>query len=363
MKNLPLELSRSFDEVSKDSSSFNDLNIDDLESKKEVLKNIFEKSEEGFYVRELSGEIIYVNRAFADLHNYEQKELLGRNSREFLTRESSEKYKNQDIRDLEERWHEVEIETKGKEKKKVWNLLTFLRDKKGKKQQVLGITRDVTELDEKKEILNYLLSHDVLNKTQLIEGYFSLLSEYDLPKEVEDLVEKGRRLTQKNLKLLEKIRNLESMDHEDVDNRLDLSEAVRGTIEGYKDAAAKKGIKIVNSVNRGKIKAGPLFTEVISNIIDNSIKHSRCERIVIDSHEKGEEVVLTIEDDGNGIPDREKEKVLHRGLKRGNNAGSGLGMYLVQEIVRKYDGEIEVKDSEHGGARFDVYLKRWINKI
>lgn len=71
--------------------------------------------------------------------------------------------------------------------------------------------------------------------------------------------------------------------------------------------------------------------------------------------EEGESVVNVI-DDGKGISDEEKEKIFERGFRKGEE--SGFGFSLVRGIVEDYEGEIEVKDSECGGARFDVGLKK-----
>jgi signal transduction histidine kinase len=43
---------------------------------------------------------------------------------------------------------------------------------------------------------------------------------------------------------------------------------------------------------------------------------------------------------------------------RGDSSGSGLGMYIVNELVDNYDGGVSVGDSELGGTRFDVRLLR-----
>ncbi|MFW6196984.1 MAG: ATP-binding protein [Thermoplasmatota archaeon] len=98
--------------------------------------------------------------------------------------------------------------------------------------------------------------------------------------------------------------------------------------------------------------------ELVSNLIENSIKHSGCNRIRIEVTPREDEYIVTVKDDGKGIPDEAKEKIFERGFKEGENAGSGLGMYLVKEIVESYGGSVEVKDSELGGARFDVHLQR-----
>ncbi|MFP4001865.1 MAG: ATP-binding protein, partial [Thermoplasmata archaeon] len=47
-----------------------------------------------------------------------------------------------------------------------------------------------------------------------------------------------------------------------------------------------------------------------------------------------------------------------KGYKYGESGGTGLGMYIVKEIVESYGGSVEVKDSELGGARFDVHMEK-----
>ncbi|MFW6064919.1 MAG: sensor histidine kinase, partial [Candidatus Natronoplasma sp.] len=120
----------------------------------------------------------------------------------------------------------------------------------------------------------------------------------------------------------------------------------------------KEGIDIEVQTSGCKVKGGTLLQEMISNLVENSIKHSDCDKIRIKSECEGDECIVTVEDDGKGISDEVKEKIFDRGFTKGENAGSGLGMYLVKEIVGSYGGRVEVKDSELGGARFDVRLKK-----
>ncbi len=86
--------------------------------------------------------------------------------------------------------------------------------------------------------------------------------------------------------------------------------------------------------------------------------HSGCEKIRIGFKEAGNECIVTVEDDGCGISDENKDKIFERGFKKGETAGTGLGTYLVKEIAESYGSGIEVKDSELGGARFDVHLQK-----
>lgn len=65
-----------------------------------------------------------------------------------------------------------------------------------------------------------------------------------------------------------------------------------------------------------------------------------------------------IEDDGIGIPDDEKEKIFEKGYKKGEQAGSGLGLHLAKTIAESYGGNIDIEDSELGGAKFIISLKK-----
>jgi len=106
-----------------------------------------------------------------------------------------------------------------------------------------------------------------------------------------------------------------------------------------------------------EIKGGELLPEVFSNLISNSIKHSYGDKILVSVEEAEEEVVCTVEDNGDGIPQEKKDEIFEKGFTTVNSS-SGLGLYLVKDIVEHYGGWVEVKDSELGGARFDVHLQK-----
>lgn len=67
--------------------------------------------------------------------------------------------------------------------------------------------------------------------------------------------------------------------------------------------------------------------------------------------------LLTIEDDGPGVPADQRARVLQRGERLDvQNPGQGIGLAVVEDIVESYDGELSLKDSELGGACFRVRL-------
>ena len=68
--------------------------------------------------------------------------------------------------------------------------------------------------------------------------------------------------------------------------------------------------------------------------------------------------MLIVEDDGPGIPAEQVERLLQRGVRGDERVqGHGIGLSIVQNIVRSYHGELAVDASkELGGARFTVRI-------
>jgi signal transduction histidine kinase len=85
--------------------------------------------------------------------------------------------------------------------------------------------------------------------------------------------------------------------------------------------------------------------------------------VAVTVEEHGDVVELSVEDDGPGIPEDQRDRVFERFVRldeaRARDAGgSGLGLAIVQEIVRAHGGSVTVSPSARGGARFVVQLSR-----
>ncbi|MFW6305302.1 MAG: PAS domain S-box protein, partial [Candidatus Saliniplasma sp.] len=128
-----------------------------LKKKNELLTQIFERSEEGFYIRDISGKLTFVNESFADIHGYSQDELIDKESRSFLTDESKKQVEKLGIDDLVDRWVDIEIETKSGQKKTLQNAIFPLRDEDGEIQEIFGIVNDITDKVEAEERLELAL--------------------------------------------------------------------------------------------------------------------------------------------------------------------------------------------------------------
>lgn len=96
----------------------------------------------------------------------------------------------------------------------------------------------------------------------------------------------------------------------------------------------------------------PMLREMVSNLIDNAIRYSPPDAAVTVAVAVFDaEVLVSVSDQGPGIPEAERQNVFHRFyriLGRGDSEGSGLGLAIVREIATAHGGRVSLRDGEGG---------------
>lgn len=128
---------------------------------------------------------------------------------------------------------------------------------------------------------------------------------------------------------------------------------------------ARRNDRVVNTerVSAGRVRGSrEQLTRVVRNLLDNAVRHSTATVRV--SLAAADGVVLTVEDDGPGIPVEDRERVFERFTRldegRARDAGGlGLGLAMVRTITERHGGHVEITDSvdpAYPGARVVVTL-------
>ncbi len=113
--------------------------------------------------------------------------------------------------------------------------------------------------------------------------------------------------------------------------------------------------QLINAEIEPKIEiTGDKFalTSVVTNLIENAIKYSGpCEVVDVKLYSKDDKVYLQVADHGIGIADAEKSRIFDKFYRVGsedtrNTKGTGLGLYIVKQVLDKHQASIRVKDNE-----------------
>jgi signal transduction histidine kinase len=95
------------------------------------------------------------------------------------------------------------------------------------------------------------------------------------------------------------------------------------------------------------------FTQVFVNLVENGVRHG--EGVVSITVRPGADgIVVTVDDEGEGIAPELRRRVFTKFWKGGQRGGSGLGLYIVGGLVKAHGGTVEIDDAPGGGARIVV---------
>ena len=102
------------------------------------------------------------------------------------------------------------------------------------------------------------------------------------------------------------------------------------------------------------------LSSVVTNLVENAVKYSGpCAEIAVELCQFDGKPILTVSDKGLGIPDGEKMLIFDKFYRVGDenvrkSKGTGLGLFIVKEVLQNHDADISVKDNVPQGAIFEV---------
>jgi len=101
---------------------------------------------------------------------------------------------------------------------------------------------------------------------------------------------------------------------------------------------------------------GQDLEEMMGNLMDNACKWAKS-RVLVHCVVESDRLLLTVEDDGPGVPEKEFENVVHRGLKLDDSKpGHGQGLGIVKDIADLYGGSLKLDKSRLGGLKAELNL-------
>jgi len=334
----------------------------------ERLKVLFEYAPFPYFLTDLKGTFIDGNHAAELLVGYSRREILGKN---FL--ESGLLPPEEIPRAIALLARHVNGEATGPEeftlrKKDGSIVIAEIRNQPVKvkgQTLVLGSAHDMTSRHTAEEslrranakltLLNIITRHDILNTVTALLLYIELLKENPKDEAQKETLLKIEMLAQTIKRQIEFTRI-----YQDIGIGTPQWQPIEPIIEREKNSLPQTGVTVSHDTGGIEIYADPLLEHVIHNLIDNSLRHGGgVSSIWITALQDEMGLKIVYEDNGQGIPPREKEEIFRRGY--GKN--TGFGLFLAREILATTGLAIKETGIFGKGARFEIRVPHDLFRI
>jgi len=200
----------------------------------------------------------------------------------------------------------------------------------------------------KQHLLSAVSQHDVNNNLQVLMLNCSLLKELTTDPQIHNIaskIEKQSLLISNHLAFMKEYESL-SAQVPMWDNAHDLFDRATAPF-------LESSVTIRNDLDNLEIYADPLIEKVLYNICHNTVTHGKNPTFIHASYYIDDEnCILAIEDDGIGISKDIKERIFEKGFGH----KSGLGLYLIREILSITNIAIRESGIPSEGARFELII-------
>jgi len=359
-----------------------------IEQSETRYKQLFQSSPIAYFTLSPRGVVLQVNRAATQLLGHSEESMIRRNIESFLPMDP-EIYKA--TRMVMSGILEgasvagVEMQMRKADGTAIWVQVTAGPLEGGNGPRRIGfMAQDIhrRKLAERRERLEVertdllvdVATHDLNSINQAILFAMGLIeSQLDIPESLASMIREASWNVRRSARMIANMRAIISLrDHPPSKSETDLHSYLQAALQSVKSDLAWKKLIVNTNIDEGKflIRGHEFIEHVLFNIIHNSAMHSEDELVEIDvtaeAVDSDRVVRVEISDKGPGIPDQLKEFVFKRtGRPDAQIVGRGLGLTLVDNIIRNLEGEIWVEDRVEGestkGAKFVCLLPIWRN--
>jgi len=373
------------EETAPGENFFNDVNL---------LRTLIDNMPDFIYIKDTKSRFVVANKKLAQVHGISSPlEMAGKTDFDFYPKDLANKYY----------WNEQQIISTGEplisieeqsldEKGEIIYLSTTkipLRDNKGKITGLVGIGRDITSRKKAEEQLaehakqlqrlNFtkdkffsIIAHDLRNPFHSILGFTELMAKnwggFDDEKKQEfnGLVYESAQYAHNLLENLLQWSRTQTDRIKFSPSRLSLSKTISDTMNVFNSTLVKKGLTFSSDVSKEIYVSADknMLETVIRNLLNNAIKFTAAGgNITVSAKDAGNFISLSINDTGVGIKPEDIPKLFqfdefHTTAGTAGEPGTGLGLIICHEFIKRHGGEITVKSELGKGSSFSFTLPK-----
>jgi len=339
-----------------------------LQQSEERYRMLAESAQDFIYIIDASDRITYVNTFAAAAVSKSPSEIIG-HPRSYLFPPAESKRQGENIRKVIATGKPLEIESNlplPSGERWMDTLLVPIRDRNHAITGVMGITRDITQRKEAEEalfqtnkklnLLSGITRHDILNQLTALRTYLELSLDCTRDPLMTDFIAKEQVIAA----IIDQQISF-TKDYQQMGMNAPAWQDITGTISWTIQPLATDTVTVTVTCPDLEIFADPMLEKVFYNLVDNALRYGglKLSWIHIFSTTTPAGVIITVEDNGVGIPDENKTRIFDRGF--GQN--TGFGLFLSREILGITGMTIAETGTFKKGARFEILVPEGIYRF
>lgn len=373
------KLGLAFNQMTKQLDIYKQMDIEKILNEKSKAEAIVESISDGIIVTDMNNNIILVNEAAEKIFNIKEQDVLDRQFLEGINNPKifdsiQEVLKN---KNLKSSLKQIEISLASNNKKMYCKVYVSSISKNNENIGVITLLQDITkskEIDKMKTEFIATVSHEFKTPLTSIGMSVDLLSaDKDINSNPmhKDLIRIIKEEKEHMVYLIKDLLDLSKIETGKGQIKLEnckLKSILENSIEDLKNYCDEQEAEVIleNIDENLSVYADPSkISLVIKNLISNAVKYRKENvkpKILIDIIKKSNNVIVSVKDNGRGIPQDYLEKIFEKFIQvkvsnDGKIEGTGLGLSICKGIIKAHNGEIWVESTVDKGSTFYFSLK------
>lgn len=310
------------------------------------------------FMKDRQGRYVYVNRRHQDLFGESSGDWIGKTDHDLLPPEVADRLVEADRKVMEtgafQSFMESIPQDDGTHEYVTYKFM--VPNIMGGDDLLAGVAVDLTErrryeralrsANEKLNLLSDMTRHDITNQLSVLTGWLTMLREGETdPARLDrfDTIESAAAVIQELLAFASEYKDMGALKPVWTDVRSAALEGAQGL--------PLEDVSLEVEVSGIEVYVDPMFGRVFRNLVDNSLRHGeKTSCIRVTALERGGELVIVYEDDGVGIPEEARPHIFERGFGK----HTGLGLFMVREVLGLTGITIRETGQDGSGARFEI---------
>lgn len=229
------------------------------------------------------------------------------------------------------------------------------------------MAHSIQNATERRKELTADIAHELRTPLSVQQAHLEAMEDgiYDLTTENLQTI---REQNQSLIRLVDDLRTLSLADTGELTlerTETDLSQLVKRTLKRFKPRMKEKNIQVSLSLPETSLKMiidPQRIEQILVNLLSNAVKHSpQAGNVNVMLEKSQDQVILSIHDQGMGIPEDELPHIFERFYKSNKtrneeDGGTGLGLSISQKLALAHGGSLDARNHPQGGAEFSLIL-------